>query len=296
MSRFRRLLIALFVNIALVIAQVLGGLLTHSAGLIADAGHNAVDVAGLGLAAFAAHLVALPPTQQRSYGNHRSSILAALVNAALLTLITAGIIALGVDRLINPQDVRGGGVALIATVAVVLNAISALVVRDLGHDLNMKGALLHLIADVAAAAVVALGGLMIFVFGQGVDRVDPVASLVIGVIILIEAVKLLRQSVEILLESTPPDIDVGNLAAEVSALSEVETIHDIHVWSLSSEYRALSAHLVVVGHPSLEDAQSVANEVRKLLAERFTLSHCTLELECEECESALDPSLHSPLH
>lgn len=292
MDRPRRLLWALAANGALVVAQVIGGISAHSIGLLADGGHNLIDVVGLGLAALAAHLVTLPASDTRSYGNHRSGILAALANAALLSLVTTGIVVVGVERLIHPVEVHGPSVAAIAGGALVVNSLSALVVRDRSADLNMRGAFLHMVADIGAAGAVLAAGIVVIVAGQGAARVDPAASLAVALIILVEAVKLAKQSADILLESTPSDIDVRELERAVIGLGAVEAIHDVHVWSLSARYRALSAHLVLTGRPTLQEAQLVARDVRSLMAERFAIPHATLELECEACETSTDPDLH----
>jgi cobalt-zinc-cadmium efflux system protein len=251
-------------------------------GLLADAGHNLTDVAAVVVSLVAVQWARRAPTAARSYGYHRGTILAALANAAAVLAITGVIAVEGVMRLAHPEPVRGGIVVVVALVAFVVNAAAALVLREHGSDLNMRGALLHMAADALASLGVAAAGLVILVTG-GLLWLDPLVSIAIGVLIAVEAVLLLRQAADVLLESTPRDVDLDRLTAAMSTVDGVESVHDLHVWSLSSEVRALSAHLVLAGHPSLEEAQVVGERVKDAVGPPFSIAHSTLELECEPC-------------
>jgi cobalt-zinc-cadmium efflux system protein len=171
---------------------------------------------------------------------------------------------------------------VVALAAFVVNAGAALALREHGSDLNMQSALLHMAGDAAASLGVALAGLVIVLTG-GFLWLDPAVSMAIGVLIAVEAFRLVRQASEVLLESTPKDIDLDQLTVAMAAVEGVETVHDLHVWSLSSEVRALSAHVVLAGHPSLEEAQVVGERVKVAVGAPFALAHVTLELECEAC-------------
>ena len=287
MSRSRRLVVALWLNVALVAAQVVFGLAAHSLGLLADAGHNLSDVAAVTVSLVAVRWARRAPTAERSYGYHRGTILAALVNAATILAVTGVIVCEGLRRLAHPAPVRGGLVVAVALTAFAINAGSAFVLRDKGSDLNMRSALLHMAGDATASLGVAVAGLVILLTG-GLVWLDPAMSMAIGLLIAVEAFQLVRQAAEVLLESTPRDVDLDRLTTAMSDIDGVDTVHDLHVWSLSSEVRALSAHLVLAGHPSLEEAQVVGERVKAAVARPFAIAHSTLELECEPCAEGAD--------
>jgi cobalt-zinc-cadmium efflux system protein len=283
-TRTTRLVIALGINAVLVLAQVVAGVLAHSTGLVADAGHNLTDVASIGLALLAVRWALRPRSDERSFGNHRGTILAALTNAAVLAVTTVVIVSISVVRLIHPVAVSGGVVIALAAVATVANVIAALVLHDGSHDLNLRAAALHMGADVLASLSVLVAGVVIVITGGGAwDRIDPVASLVVAALIVVQAVRLSRESVEVLLESTPDDVDLDALRTAITATPGVAEIHDLHVWSLSSDVRAMSAHLVLTGHPTLEEAQRVGGRVRARVTTPYRIAHTTFELECERC-------------
>jgi cobalt-zinc-cadmium efflux system protein len=286
-SRSRRLAIALGLNVVLVAAQVVFGLVAHSLGLLADAGHNLSDVAAVVVSLVAVRWARRAPTAERSYGYHRGTILAALANATTILAVTAFIVYEGLRRLAHPAPVRGGVVVAVALGAFAINAGAALVLRERGSDLNMRSALLHMAGDAIASLGVAGAGLVILFTGRFL-WLDPVVSMAIGVLIAVEAVRLVRQAAEVLLESTPKDVDLDDLNATMCGVEGVESVHDLHVWSLSSEVRALSAHVVLAGHPSLEEAQVVGERIKTTVGSPFAIAHSTLELECEPCADGED--------
>jgi len=282
LTRSRRLGIALGLNVVLVVAQIGFGLAAGSLGLLADAGHNLSDVAAVVVSLVAVQWARRAPTAERSYGHHRGTILAALANAAMILAVTVFIFYEGVRRLGDSQAVEGGLVVIVALVAFAVNAGSAVVLREHRSDLNMRSALLHMIGDAAASLGVALAGAVILVTGR-FQWLDPVVSMAIAVLIAVEAFRMVGQAAEVLLESTPKDVRLGRLTATIAAVEGVEGVHDLHVWSLSSDVRALSAHVVLAGHPSLEEAQVVGELIKEAVAKPFTIAHSTLELECEPC-------------
>lgn len=281
--REQRLLIVLALNVVIVVGEATAGFVASSIGLLADAGHNLVDVGGIALALLAVRWSRRVPDASRSFGYHRSSVLAAQANAAAVLVTTALITYESVRRLINPEPVDGGIVVVVAAIALVANGISALLLRERDHhDMNMRGALLHMAADAAASLGVVVGGAIILVT-DGAERADPIVSLLISALIGWQAWQLLHSTGDVLLESTPRGLDVGVLEAVMREVDGVEAVHDLHVWSLSSEVRALSAHVIVEGHPSLEDAQAVATRVKIAISQPFGIAHATIELECEGC-------------
>jgi len=303
--RARRLEMALGLNLVVVVAQVVAGVSAHSVGLIADAGHNLTDVVALGVSLVAVSWARRGATAQRSFGYHRGTILAALANATGILAVTIFIVYEAIGRLMHPEPVRGGLVVLVALGAMVINTVSVLVLRGHAHDdhahddrlpadrlpadLNMRSAVLHLAGDALASLGVAMAGAVILLT-DGNEWLDPLISLAIGALIAWQAFVLLRQAIDVLLESTPDDVDLEALAEAIRGVPGIDGVHDLHVWSLSTEMRALSAHLLVAGHPSLEDARRVGDQAKALIGSRFGIAHATLELECEAChDDDVDP-------
>jgi len=294
-SRTRRLVVILGVNLALAAGQLLAGLVAHSSGLLADAGHNITDVAGLTMSLVAVRFALRPRSPEHSFGYHRGTILAALANAAIIAAVTAAIVVVSVQRLLHPRPVEGAIMVGVALGAFAVNALAAWVLRERGPDLNMRSAALHMTADAAASLVVAAAGVLIVVDAH-LRFADPAASLAVGALIIVQAYRLLAASLGVLLESAPSDLDLDALTGAMVTVPGVAEVHDLHVWSLSSEVRALSAHVVVVGHPSLEEAQAIGDRVKGAVAGPFTIAHSTLELECERCtDDASDPCLMDSL-
>ncbi|MDX6226950.1 MAG: cobalt-zinc-cadmium efflux system protein [Frankiales bacterium] len=281
-GRSRPLGIALALNVLIVGGQVVAGVRAHSLGLLADAGHNLVDVAAILLALIAVRWSQREPTTARSYGYHRATILAALANAVLIVAVTGWLAVEGIRRLDQPPAVRGGLVAVVALVATLLNVVAVLVVRERGgRDLNLRAVMLHLVGDVVASLAVAGAGLAIWLGGP--YGLDPAASLVVAALIGAQAVRLVRDSADVLLESTPTGLDVEAMVDSLCTDPGVIGVHDLHVWSLSSDVRAMSAHVLVTGHPTLEQARVVGERLKERLAAEFAIGHATLELECETC-------------
>ncbi len=280
--RDRRLLAVLALNGAVVVGSVVFGLAAGSLGLLADAGHNLADVAAVLASLAALRISRRAPTERRSFGYHRGTVLAAQANAAGLLAVTALILYEGIRRLLHPQPVEGGVVLAVAVVAFLANGASALMLRSERADLNMRSALLHMAADAAASLGVAFAGAVILVTGR-FWRLDPAVSIAIALLVAWHAWQLFRAAGDVLLESTPAGLDTERLAATMRQVPGVEDVHDLHVWSLSSDVHALSAHVILLGHPTLEEAQAVGIQVKAAVARTFGVAHATLELECEGC-------------
>ncbi len=290
-SRTRRLVVALGLNVALAGAQLVAGVVAHSTGLLSDAGHNVTDVAGVAMSILALRWAARPRDASHSFGYHRGPILAALGNAAVIAVVTVAIVVQSVIRLLHPHAVHGSLVVAVATVAFVVNGSAALMLRERGRDLNMRAAALHMGGDALGSLAVLSAG-AVLVADPSLRWADPVASLVVAAIIVVEAYRLLRASVDVLLESSPADLDLAELTAAMGRVPGVSEVHDLHVWSLSGDVRALSAHVVLTGHPSLEEAQVVGDHVKSAIGAPFAIAHSTLELECERCiDGEVDPCL-----
>ncbi len=287
MDRTRRLTIGLTLNVVLVVVQVVFGTVAHSTGLLADAGHNLTDVGALALSLVAVRMALRPPSAARSYGNHRATILAALANAVLLAAVTVLIVVGSVHRLAHPEAVRAGIVVVVAALGLAVNGLAAVFLRDRSNDLNMRSALVHMAGDALASLAVLVGAAVLLAVPSA-TWLDPVSALVVAAIIVVQAAGVLRTAVTVLLESTPPDLDLARLTGTMAGTPGVSEVHDLHVWSLSSEMRVLSAHIVLTGHPSLEEAQVVGDRVKRAIAVPYGIAHSTLELECEPCNDAAD--------
>ncbi len=288
LRRDTRLQIALVLNVTVVVAQVTYGVLAGSLGLLADAGHNITDVGALALSLFAIKVARRRPTAQRSFGWHRGTVLAAQANAVTILIATAWIAYEGIARLADPQSVEGGTVVVVASIAFAANAVAAIFLHErhahsASTDLNMRSAMLHLLSDALASLGVAIAGAIMFATG-GWNWLDPAVSLAIAASIAWHAVRLLRAANAVLLEGSPDHIDLELLERSIATTDGIEAVHDLHVWSISSEMLALSAHIVIEGHPTLEEAQLVAQRVKARLAHDYAIAHATLELECETCE------------
>lgn len=287
-QRVKFLSVAIGLNLSIVISQTIFGFVSNSLGLLADAGHNFVDVGGLVLALYAVILIRRPAKPHNTYGNHRIGILAAQANAVLIILATIYITYEAVLRLANPEPVDGLSVLIVASIAAVANIVSALFIHKSetnadgrSRDLNIRAATIHLIGDGAASIAVAISGLIIFLT-DSFYWIDPLVSLGIGGLIAIQAIKLLQSSNSVLMESVPKDIDTEKLNDSILSISQVCEIHDLHIWSLSSDMRALSMHVVVNKDCTLTEAQEVITEIKNELQNSYSISHATIEVETEQ--------------
>lgn len=271
----RRLLAALALTGGYMLVEVAGGLLTGSLALLADAGHMLSDVAALGLSAFAAKLAEKTPTAKSTYGYYRTEVLAALANGATLIAVSAFILIEAYGRLREPPQVLGAPMTAVALGGLLVN-LAGLWILGGGreHSLNVRGAWLHMLTDALGSVGAIVAGVCIW--GLGWYWVDPAASVLIALLVVYSAWRLLLDSVAVLMESAPRGIDVDEVRSALLAVSGVSTVHDLHVWSITSGLDSLSAHVVV------EDGaahKNLLNELRAMLHNRFGISHTTLQLE-----------------
>jgi cobalt-zinc-cadmium efflux system protein len=258
-----------------------GGIWSHSLALLADAGHVAADVLALALAWFAAVQSRRPADQRRTYGYHRVGILAATANSVALVVVVVVIGLEAVRRLLHPEPVSGGVVVATALAAIAVNSYVAWSLRDAGHDLNLRAALLHVLGDLASAAGVVAAGLVILLTGW--LYADPLISMVICVLILVGAVRIARESMHVLMEGTPRDLDLAAVERELLGGAGVRSVHDLHVWTVSPEHASLSAHLVVDPR-SVEAGEHLVRDLEASLCQRFGIGHTTIQLEtCHPC-------------
>jgi cobalt-zinc-cadmium efflux system protein len=287
----RALLVALLANAGFLVAEVVGGIAFNSLALLADAAHMASDVAGLAIALGAQSLMDRPATTRHSFGLKRAEVLGAQVNGLLLAGVSVWIIVEALRRLDSPVDVGGGGVVVIATLGLAVNVASAVVLfRARGTSLNMRGAFLHMASDAAGSVAAIVAGVAVLVWNA--DRVDPIASIVVALLVLWSCWGLLRDTTHVLLEGTPRGIDPEAVRGALRDEATVEAVHHVHLWSLASDEPALSAHVVLAGEVTLHDAQERGNELKAMLARRFGIEHATLELECHPCDDPVPSGGH----
>jgi cobalt-zinc-cadmium efflux system protein len=258
-----------------------GGLVSHSLALLSDAGHVLTDVFALGLAWFAVKQAKRPADKRRSYGYHRVSILAALVNSVTLIVIVIAIAYEAVRRLTHPEPVAGAVVIVTAVVGIAINAYVAYGLRGDRKSLNLRAALLHVTGDIAASAGVVVAGAVILLTGW--LYIDPLLSMGIAVLIAFGAWRIVRETVNLLLEGTPGDIDLAAITREIGGTELVTGTHDLHVWALSSDEMALSCH-VVIEDCALADAEHLVRDLENRLCGRFDIGHTTIQVEsCHPC-------------
>jgi len=267
--------IALGLTIVFTFVEFIGGYLTNSLALIADAGHMLTDVAALALSMFAVWFSSRPATAAKTYGFLRVEILAALINGSALLLISLVIFYESYHRLLTPPVVKSGTMLVIAFAGLVANLICAFVLHNSQHtSLNIRGALLHVIGDaVSSVGAILAGFLMLW---KQWYLADPLASFLVGGLILVGSWRLVRDSVNILLEGTPTHIDLTVVKGELSKVSGVASIHDLHVWTLTSGIHAMSCHAVLSG---AEDRHKVLEELSHIVRSRFKIDHTTIQLE-----------------
>ena len=276
-----RLSLSLFLTLLFVFIEAAAGYFSNSLALLTDAAHNLTDVIALGLSWFAIRLTAQPANAQRTYGYHRAGILVALLNSTTLVLISIGIFYEAYKRFISPPEVQSGVLISVGLIAVVINFVTALLVhRGSESDLNLRSAFVHLMGDVISTIGAVIAGIMIYF--TGANWLDPFVSVLIGLLILYNAWGILRDAVDILLESTPHDVDMKKMVREITQLDGVLGVHDLHVWSITQNLRTMSAH-ILTEDISVSAGAEIQNRINELVYHRYNIAHATLQLECEEC-------------
>ena len=273
----KSLRIALALTAALLVVEVVGGLLSNSIALLADAGHMFTDVAALGLSLFVAWFSRQPATQQKSFGYLRWEILAAFLNGAALLLISAAIVVESILRLKSPEPVEGGLMLGVAVAGLVMNLISARILHPSSQsNMNVRGAYLHVLGDLLASVGTVVAAVLIRYTGWLLA--DPLASFITTALIMRGAWALVRESVDILLEAAPKHIDIAAVRAQLEAIPGIEAVHDLHVWSVTPRMIAMSAHAIC---RSAETQQHVLEHIHDAMS-LFGIGHITVQLEQSE--------------
>lgn len=280
-STVRRLALSLGITLGFVGIEILAGVFANSLALLTDAAHNLTDVLALALTWWALWVTAKPANSAKTYGYHRAGILVALVNSTTLVLIALGIFYEAWKRFLASPIVQADILIGVGAAAIVINLATALLVRrGSEHDLNLHSAFLHLMGDVLSTLGAVVAGILIRFTGW--NWLDALVSMLIGFLILWNAWGILRESVQILMESTPADIDIHALQRDILVVEGVRGVHDLHVWSITRSLRTLSAHLLVDDVPVSVGAK-VQVAVGEMLAHQYGINHVTLQLECTDC-------------
>ena len=273
----RGLLVAVFINILLTLAQVIGGIISGSLSLIADALHNLSDAASLGIALFARTIGRKPADKTKSFGYQRAEVIAALINLTLLITVSLYLIYEAVWRIVEPQVVTGLIIVVVAGVAFVVDMVTALITfRMSKNSLNMKAAFLHNLADALTSIGVIIAGALILLYQW--YWVDTLLTFLIAGFVLWQGIIMLPKTIHLLMEGTPENLSSDEIKASLEEAKDVEDVHHIHIWNLDEHRIALEAHVVVATN-ELQEVEVIKRKLKEILKDRFKITHSTLEFE-----------------
>jgi cobalt-zinc-cadmium efflux system protein len=270
---------ALFITLVFLLVEIVGGLLSGSLALISDAGHMFSDALSLVLSLGAMTLALQLPTTERTYGYHRGEIFAAFINSLLLIGVSAGILWEAYVRAVNPAPVQGGLMFIVACIGLVAN-IGVISLLHGSHNLNVRSAFLHVVGDTISSVTVIAAAAWITFTGQVIA--DPILSGVIAILIVMSAIRILRETIAILLQFTPQSVDFDVVIADITAVKGVDGVHHVHLWSLCSDINVLDAH-VYSCERDVEKIERMKQEIKERL-KKYRILHSTLEFECDECK------------
>ena len=281
----RRLQFSLWITVVFIIAEIAAGVGAESLALLADAGHNFTDSLALLLAWLAFRWQMRPPDKHRTFGYKRTGVLAAFVNAIVLVGLSLFLFWESYERFLAPRDVAEGVMIIVAAAGVVVNLAVMKALQADTHDLNVRGAWLHMLGDALSSAGIIVGAVVIRY--TGLNRIDPLLSTLIAALILWSAWGIIRESLEILLEALPAGLNHEEVSAVLKSVDGVLDVHDLHVWSLSASDRALSCHALIDDMPPSK-SRDILTKMNELLEEKFHICHTTIQFEHVECEHAAD--------
>jgi cobalt-zinc-cadmium efflux system protein len=270
--------LALFLTLIILLVELVGGILSHSLALLSDAGHVLTDIAAIGLSWFAMHQSQKPASEKFTYGYHRSGILAAFINAMALIVIAVIILYEAIGHFQNSQPVGSTWMFISASVGLALNLYLGLGLKK-EDNINVKSAVLHMIGDAMASAGVIIGGIIILFTGWYI--VDPILSVLIAFLIALGAWKIVKQTIGILMEGTPKGIKIEEVVKNIRSVNGVLTVHDLHIWCITSGKNALSCHVVLNDHVSFQESQLILREIEHHLQHQG-IGHVTIQMENDE--------------
>lgn len=278
----RVLQVSMLLTFAYVLATFIFGLRAHSLALISEAGHNLSDLFAILLSFVAVYFQSRPATDQKTFGYQRAGVLAAFVNAATLIVLSVWIAVEAVHRLAVPVAVHPRIMMYVAAAGVVMNGTIALLLWRFSGDVNIRSVFLHMLGDTLSTAAVIVGGAAILF--TNMEWIDPVLSIIIAAMILWSSVTIIRETLNILLEGTPSDMQLGSVREAMQSVTGVVNVHDLHVWSLGSHSHALASHVTIDERPMSECAE-ILNGINKTLHDRFHITHTTIQFETTGCET-----------
>ncbi|MDI3328351.1 MAG: cation diffusion facilitator family transporter [Alicyclobacillaceae bacterium] len=264
--------------------EVAGGIWANSLALLSDAGHMLTDFFSLVIAWLAIRKAQSPPTASMTFGYHRAAILAALFNAITLILVAVWIGTEAYRRLLHPEPVNSAVLLATAAVGVIVNLYIGWSMREAADNLNIRSAMLHVLGDAAASGGVIVAGLVMA--WTGWTAVDPIISILIAVAVAVSAWRVVKEACLVLMEATPSNVEFSRVAETIRSVPGIHSLHDLHIWSLSSNRHAMSVHLVVDGHLTVAQTQQIIQEVERIAADRFGIGHTTVQIECPESHHA----------
>lgn len=274
----QRLWLALALTGGYCLVEFIGGLLTHSLALLSDAGHMLSDVSAMALSLFAAYIATLPVTSYKTFGYYRAEILAAFLNGLALWLVAGIIFREAYYRFFSPPEVHGLGMLLVASVGLLVNLATVWMLHGSHQrNLNIRGVFLHVLSDTLGSAGAIVAGALIL--WTGWYWIDPVTSVVIGLLILMSSFGLVRESIDILMQATPGHLDLADIQHTLEAVPGVSRVHDLHVWTLTSGLFTLTAHIVVNG---ASDHHALLDAIEQTIQQRYGIDHTTIQLEPQD--------------
>jgi cobalt-zinc-cadmium efflux system protein len=280
-STQQNMLAVLSITAGIMIAEIIGGLLANSLALLSDAGHMLTDILALSLSLVAMRFARKPPTPAKTFGFYRLEILAAFFNGMLLLIISFYIFYEAYHRLIDPREIKGLFMLIVAAIGLLANGVGIAILRkSANRSLNVRPAFFHLLGDTISSAGVIVGGIVIIYTGW--YMVDPIISILIGGLILRGAYSLVRESIDILLEATPKDIDVEEMIGDLVRIEGVKEVHHLHLWTITSGIYAMSAH-VVIDDLLISKSSQILEEIERLLQGKYSMEHITIQFESESC-------------
>jgi cobalt-zinc-cadmium efflux system protein len=277
--------ITLGLVLVIMVAEIIGGVLSNSLALLSDAGHMLTDALALGLSLFAMNLARRPATPTKTFGYHRAEIMAALANGTILVLVSVFIFYQAYHRFSDLPSVKSPLMLAVAVIGLIANLIGLFLLRRGSRkSINVKAAFWHVIGDTLSSVGVIIAGVIIYFTGWYIA--DPILAVVIGVVILWGAVRIVKESVDILLESVPGHVQIEKVTAAVKSIPGVADLHDVHIWTITSGIYALSAHLSIADQ-TVSQSCDIITKVNERLAEDFNITHTTLQLECQSCPTGI---------
>ncbi|MFO7793335.1 MAG: cation diffusion facilitator family transporter [Candidatus Saliniplasma sp.] len=274
-----KLRLALVINIGLVMVALVGYLISNSLALLGDAGHVLTDTFAIATSLTAISLATMPAHENATFGHHRAEVLAALLNAVILLFVSGYILYESYQRFLSPQVVESKEMLIVAIIGLFGNLYATRLLH--GHkDINVRGVYLHLLADTLSSGTVVVGAAIIYLTGN--YFVDPILSVVIALLIISGSVRLLKESIGVIMQWTPEELELEDVINAIKEVDRVRDVHDVHLWTLCSSIHSFSAH-ILVEEMRVSESERIKSEIRDILHEEFNIYHSTLEIECVEC-------------